>query len=158
MIAFDVREGNAKDAAFLFATWLKCFQKSYFAMKIDRNVFFRHHHSVIERILARKGCQVLIATPEGDSLTILGYLVIERDEQGTAIHFAYTKRPFRRLGVMRKLIAAAGIVPDESRFTHWTKDTDTLKAKWPGLVYVPYVALTTGRTHESEENKAKRTD
>lgn len=134
-LTISIRQGVVDDAAFIFSTWLRSYAgSSYFARKIPRKTFFAYHHQIIERIIARNAT-VLVATPEDDPSTILGYLVHE----GPVLHYIYTKGPFRRLGIASRLIKESGLDLNKSQFTHWTYDADDLLPLWPGLSYNPYL-------------------
>jgi hypothetical protein len=62
---------------------------------------------------------------------ILGYLVRE----GHIVHWAYVKKPFRRLGILRAL--AAGVPPD-FLYTHRTIDAEPIVRRFPQSSYDPY--------------------
>jgi hypothetical protein len=136
----QVRKATADDIPFIFNSWLKAYKhSSLFAKRIKHEVFFKYHHAVVERIIYRIPL-ILIATPAGDSSTILGYIVSEALDCPT-IHFCYVKAPFRRFGVARQLLGATLQQLGTSQvqdFTHWTKDMDWATEKLPTLRYNPY--------------------
>lgn len=134
----EVRAGSPADTAYIFSTWMKHYlHSSEFAKGMQEHIYYRYHHHVIERILARPVCQVLVATPHGDPGTIVGYLVAENVGGLSIVHYAYTKAPFRLHGVFSTLLREAGIDPTKAIFTHLTKDAQKLQAKWPGLIHLP---------------------
>lgn len=146
----ETRAAVPEDLAFVFSTWLNNFHhSSRFAKRINRRVFFAAHHLVIERLLAR-GAEVTIAHPPGDPGVIVGYLCVEHVPEGfgvagvevpeTVLHFAYTKGPFRRMGVMRTLLGAARVDLNACAFTHLTDDGEALWNRFPGAVHVPYLS------------------
>ena len=138
----DVRPSSASDEAFIFASWLRNFQKSgLHSEKIPRSVLMRKHHAVIERLLARPTVGVLIAHPKGDPDTIVGWLVWERsgaDTERPVVHYVYVKGAFRKYGIARQLLESAGLRPNSLAFSHWTLAVNVLVRKYPGLVYDPY--------------------
>lgn len=140
MDAIKVRELGEREHPFLFSSWLNSYRRrSSFARRITDKVFFSRHHAVIERILQRPSTTVLVATPVGEPDTFLGYLIVERALGMTILHFAYVKDAWRRMGVMKALVAAAGIDPNACVFTHRTYDLEWIERKFPALVYDPYL-------------------
>lgn len=147
-----VTEATPKHFDFIYATWLKSFRYgSYFAKKIKNEIFFKHHHIVVENILSHKDTSVLVASIEDDPDLILGYLVMAPK----IIHYIYVKDTFRNFGVARSLFKSNETNLNECQFTHWTfacddfmgrfirgADGNKLTAqepKWPGLSYNPYL-------------------
>lgn len=137
----SLRQATSDDLPFVYNSWLKAYKhSSRFAQRITNEVFFKYHHQVIDRILAR-GAKVLIATPENDEHTILGYIVYE-PYNALVLHFCYVKMPFRRFGVAHKLLSPllseAGLNGTLVTFSHWTKDMDWASEKLK-LQYNPYL-------------------
>ena len=125
---FTIRPGQPADHAFVYATWLRCYKHSSgFARRISDGVFYKFHHEAIRRILER-GAALRVCGP--DTETILGYSVSE----GGTLHFVYVKKPFRRCGIARSLLA-----PPPLLFTHWTKDWDLMLPNYPDAQYCPYL-------------------
>lgn len=136
-VQLAIRPGQEADLPFVFNSWLKSFKtRSQFARRITDEVFYRWHKLVVSRILQRPGTQLLVATPEGEPDTILGYLVMEQQDV-QVLHFAYVKTSFRRFGIARALVKSAGIAPG-AEFTHWTRDMEWAFEKLTGLKYCPY--------------------
>lgn len=135
----EVRPMRIEDQPFIFASWLNNYKNSsQFAKRIRNPEFFHFHHLVIERILLRSTTRVLIATPENDPNTILGYLVTESHDR-PILHFCFVKATWRRLGVAGKLIESANVDLNNAVFTHWTYECNQLTEKFPQLVYNPYL-------------------
>lgn len=144
------RQGTKADWAFVYATMLRNLKGSApFARRISNTVFFALHHEVIERILARGG-ELVIAHPEDDPQTILGYLLFERAAPhakvaGVAVpeiilHWVYVKKAFRGYGVARTLFQSRRIVPGAVAFTHLTApDGESLWRKYPTAEFWPYL-------------------
>jgi len=136
-----IRNGTEADLPLIFNSWLKAYKhSSRFAQRITNEVYYKYHHAVIERILAR-GASVLVATPSDDSQTILGYLVAEQLDVPT-LHFTYVKAPFRRFGIARQLLASYMLSVGTCQtavFTHWTKDCDWATEQLTFLQYNPYL-------------------
>lgn len=128
---FALRAGLPEDHAFVFATWLRCYKRnSLFARRISNETFFRWHHLVIERILARSVIRVAHAADAPE--VILGYSVSEPG----VVHFVYVKGSFRKLGIATALLGH--LDPNACVFTHWTDGWEHLLRKWPNAEYNPY--------------------
>lgn len=135
-----IRPMAEEDYNFVIQSWLKSYKhNSYFCKRIRDNIYYKYHHQVITRILARDNCKVLIAADPEDSKVILGYLVYESFQGKELVHYAYIKTSFRGLGIGGALLRSSTINPFESLFSHWTKDTDGLIEKYKGATYVPYL-------------------
>lgn len=99
----SIRPGSGADHAFILATWLRSFRhNSPMTRRITDAVFFKHHHPIVTDIVARS--TVLVAALEDDPNVILGYLVTERQPGAHVLHFAYTKKEFRRMRVFSQLL------------------------------------------------------
>ncbi len=132
-VQFAIRAGKREDWPFVYGTWLNSFRvNSTFARHIDQPTYFAMHHHVVERLLERG--ELLIATPEDDPDTYLGYAV---REQGTpVVHYVYVKPAFRRFGVARALLA--GLPPDFT-YTHHTHVLRDLAGPLAAAKYNPYM-------------------
>lgn len=133
-----IRQGTTSDVPFIFSSWLKSYRSnSPFAGSVSERIYYDREHAIIERILARG--RTLVAHPEGDPGTIIGYLVAEQHTVPSIVHWLYVKGAWRRAGVGAKLVEAAGLDMDDCHYTHQTKSTAHLVKRWPGLVYDPWL-------------------
>jgi GNAT superfamily N-acetyltransferase len=132
MQAFELRQMDRGDESFVFATWLKSHRQSRFASVIPADAYFRGHHLVIERILARPSVRATVAHPVGERDTILGYSVSE----GSTIHWVYVKLPFRGLGIARALLGDIDV--PHATISHLTKDAEKALLRWPCIIHNPY--------------------
>lgn len=131
----EVRLAKAQDASFIYATWLRSYRhSSQFAKNIPNEVYFKYHHMAIDRI-AERGGRFYVAHALGDPDTILGFIC---SEGPTLVHYCYIKKPFRAMGIARKLVQMAGISEDLYEFTHMTHDMEKITKKRPKLIYNPY--------------------
>lgn len=134
-----IRPMEPADRDFIFATWLRCYQQeSRYSRRISRDVFFREHHAILERLLGSSS--VLIAHLADSPGVIIGYLV---SQEPNVAHFAYVKKPFRKMGIARLLLAASPIADSlESLIvSHSTEDWESfLSQKLPGATFNPYEA------------------
>jgi L-amino acid N-acyltransferase YncA len=121
--------------SFIFNSWLKSYQSS--CKHIAAPVYFEFQHKLIESILKRS--TVLVAVNTTDEQQIYGYLVCEKIQDVTVLHYAYTKNLYRRTGIQKKLLAAANISLAEPCFiSHKTVVCSKLASN--SLVYNPYLA------------------
>lgn len=135
--AIQTRPGASEDLSFVFATWLRSYRDSPFARRVRKDTFTNRHHALIEALLDR-GAVIDVATPADDPGTILGYLVRETRDGRSLLHYAYTKRPFRRLGVFSRL---ASDHLSGCAVSHLTGDGElALRALGVDVDYDPYLA------------------
>lgn len=133
----EVRTAFLEDVPFIFATWLRSYRHaSSFARKISNEVFYARHHMVVDMILKREGSSVLVAHPKGEPDVILGYLVTERQPDGTdVVHYTYVKKSFRQMGIARALWST--LEKKKYTITHYTVDADWISNKY-NTIYDPY--------------------
>lgn len=91
------------DVAFVFSTWLRSYRSA--AEKVSAAVYFQFQREAIERMLSRS--RVLVACDPETRGHVLSYLVLESIGGVPVLHYAYTKAPFRRLGIAGSLLSAA---------------------------------------------------
>jgi GNAT superfamily N-acetyltransferase len=135
-----IRPMELKDSGFVTANWLKHYKNwSPHTKRIPRQIFFRHHHALLQNLIARPFAQILIAHLPEDSNVILGFLAIEEEpEEEPLIHFIFVKEAFRKFGIAKSLLEASKLNPNHCQITHWTEEVETLSRKFPKLKYNPY--------------------
>lgn len=127
------------DEDFIYSTWLRNYKhSSYFAKRIKPAVFFKEHHKVIDHIMGKPTITALVAHPKNDVHTLLGYVVFERNEERSTVHFTYIKDAFRMMGIARTLYKSGEIDMGKLKFSHWTLPVDELIKKYPEIIYDPY--------------------
>lgn len=85
--------------------------------RIQKGAFLDGHAKLVDKLLAR-AVTVTAAISPG---LLAGWLCYE---PGVCVHYAYTDRTFRRLGVARLLLAQVTETPRV--VTHWTPPCETL--------------------------------
>lgn len=94
-----IRPGVSSDIAFIYATFLQgLYHGSEYFSDVPRDTFFDNYKLVIEALLQR--ASVRVACLEEDPDVILGYCVYKDN----ALHWVYTKKPWRKMGIARALI------------------------------------------------------
>lgn len=84
--------------------------------------------------LRSRGARFLIACDPTHTQLILGFLCFEdfegRHDSCSILHFAYTKDKYRRQGVFRSLLAAAGFGPHRTILcSHWTRSMNEVASR-----------------------------
>lgn len=105
-VRFLTRPLRATDHPFTYSAFLKSYRESDYTDGIPNAVFFDVHKqewcSVLELF------DVLVAHPEGDEDEIAGFIAYT----GRTVAWIYVKKtPWRRMGVARLLLDAAGFLP-----------------------------------------------
>ena len=128
-IDLNIRLATSKDLPFIFSSWLESYRKD---SGVRTTVYFREHHKVLERLLARS--VILIATPIDDPDLIAAYIVYEAPD---ALHWIYTRHSMRHLGLAATLIETAGIA-GSFFYSHKTPVSSTWFTRIGGE-YNPYL-------------------
>lgn len=100
---FQVRKRKPEDIPFIFDSWMKSWRVSKHAGCIPNHLFFETQRVLIEDLFAR-GAWTLVAYPDSDMDTIVGWAVGEVKEGKTVLHYVYVKDPFIGLGVPELLV------------------------------------------------------
>lgn len=102
VLPFALRAGTASDVPFVMDAWSMC------ARDADGHTEGRHFwkfQKLYQRdILARETTRIIVAHPEGEPETIMGYAVLG-DCKPPVVYFVYTRFIARRLGVAKLLLA-----------------------------------------------------
>ncbi len=106
------------------SSWLRSFRKSHYAGPVRMLSYYDAYRATIEDLLARPSVEVWVACNSDESdpeHELYGYVVVEKPTcayreidnriEKPIIHYAYTKQLFRRKGVMRSCLKAAGVDP-----------------------------------------------
>lgn len=132
-----MRHPHKEDIPFIFNSWLHSYRHSLHVKNISNTVFYSEHHKVLERLFKR--CEAKIACDPTDQNQIYGYIVYERITGVLVVHYVYVKQPYRKLGLCKQLLSAAGRNPGEAfAYTHETFMGNRLSGKFSAL-YNPYV-------------------
>lgn len=135
MSQFVITDGIADAKSLIYATWLRSYQTSSLMTKlIPREVFFDQHHRVIDRILARPGTKVRLATMPEDPNLVFGWAVTEG---GDTVHYVYVKPAFRKYGIARALLSE---VRSPFAYTHETYVLRDLHPRLEKCQFNPYGA------------------
>lgn len=116
---------TADELKFVLDSWSNSFKKSKYAGCIPNNLWASVSRTSITQLLSRQLCDVLVAlspTSDGSRGLVMGYIV---GEPGI-LHWVYTKKNFRRLGIGKTLLAALTKNWDVQlkKFPRYTHKTD----------------------------------
>ncbi len=147
---FQTRDGRESDWPFVLSTWLKSHKHSGHGVKRVRDsLYYAFHHPRAEALLAASSLRIAFAP--GDDNTILGYVVSDAN----ALHYVYTKLPFRRFGVANALMQE--VAPTATQFSYLC-DSEPVRAmvrKYSQLHFNPY-AEPSHVSHSSANAEADR--
>lgn len=102
-----VRPAEPGDMKFVLSSWKRTWRVCPWAGVIRNDQFFASISDTIEGLILR-GARIWVATPEGQSGVILGWLCCEVAKSGEAIiHYVYVKDPYLGAGIETKLYEAA---------------------------------------------------
>lgn len=136
-----VRQAVEDDLNLIRQTWIGgMLSNSPWAKNtMTSDVFSAGYRPIVEGLLSKESVSVLVGFDPEAPTVIWGYLVAETLFDGRKlIHYAYTKAPFRRTGVLRKLLAAAQCNLNSTTITNWTYDCSLLKQNHT-LSYNPFI-------------------
>jgi hypothetical protein len=137
-IPVAIRPAEAGDEGFLYRTWLEGHRvgSPAFGLRIRKTAYFKLHHPLVERILSRS--RIWIACSYSDPDVIAGYIVAEPPG---VLHWVFIREGFKRMGLMRLLITAAGLPSNLEgvEFSHDSADYYRhLRSRFPKAIFNPY--------------------
>ena len=143
MQPYQIREANANDIPFIYATWLNAIKNdSAVGLSTTKTVFYESYRLVLDNILAKNSI-VLVACKQDEPNVIYGYMVSEDKK----LHFTFVKEHFRELGIAKSLYNQSfGSGSDLIICTHKTNFVNGLMRDRPYLVYNPYLLYQTQET------------
>lgn len=118
-----LRPATQDDVNFVLNSWLKSFKESSW-FNISGKPYWRGHRLLILKLMRTK--ELTIACMKDDTNAIVGWSCTEPG----VIHYVYVKRPFRRFGVAKTLLAwayAPGEYNKSISYTHRTYHLNDIK-------------------------------
>ena len=129
---YTIRMMKVTDRNFILSTWLRGLRFGCDPFyKIPSELYYTKYQKVIELLLANVHTDTVIACLKDDPDVILAYAVI--GDHGERLHWAYTKKSWRGLGIQKKLIPSS-----IKTVSHLTKSGEELAAK-RGWSYDPFL-------------------
>lgn len=124
MTSWNVRQANAEELNFIYASWLNNYRYDSFLGKSCTNTtFFTEYASIIDFILHQPLTKILIAYFEDSPSVILSYMVYEPK----ILHYLFTKEIYRKQGIAKDLFLRA--FPGAIDFTHRTLSSEPILQK-----------------------------
>lgn len=127
------REYRPTDEAFVLSSWLRSYCVSPEMRALPHPVYFELYTPVVRRLVADSVVRVAHDAELPD--TVIGFMVVA----GDVLHYVFTKRRFRQLGVARWMLRD---LPDATRYsmTPWHFGQRLIRsgwghdpmARWPG--------------------------
>ena len=146
-----IRELRPDDIPFVTATWLLNYRShNPFAGDLRRDVYREQQQTIIARLLRTASGRV--ACDAGDENVIYGYTIYAP----SVLHYLYVKEAFRKMGIGRQLLEAAGAQLPLLSYTHWTDAAQWVQASDARLTYNPTLAFrgdTRGKRNEKRSTE-----
>lgn len=146
--SYELREGLAEDASYIFSSWLGNFRDAKAVGGVPDTLFFANHRRLLVDLLSRS--VVTVACNPSNPREIYGYIVYDPQPRTQVIHWVCVKRAHQGKGIASALYASA-TSDAEGKALHYThkgpafygpsRDSrgrflDVTKRR--GLVYNPY--------------------
>lgn len=99
-----VRPFDLEDKRFVEDSWIRSYKE--FEPLTDDEDYRNGQRAVIMSLSSH--AQVLVMCDEAQPRFLLSYLCYDKIDKAMLIHYLYTKHPYRRMGLGKALLAAAG--------------------------------------------------
>lgn len=126
MAPFQIRPPSQSDRAFIAAAWARGAHEHYYA-GVPKAEFRRGFERLMDRAFAR--AEVALICDESDPDELFGFVVYEPGK----LHWVYTKGPFRRLGMARRLLDYA--FSDGPITARWRTENIGRPATWDPFAF-----------------------
>jgi len=145
-----------RDIPFIFRSWLMSAKEQALLARIPEQVFFHHHHAILEDLWQDTSVLWTVAANPADSTFIYGFAAVQMTDTIPIVHYVYVRKNFRRLGIGSALLRAFKIVSGTTVFaSHYSGAGKQLCKKLDVLrVYNPYLAW--GRTPQTGTRATKK--
>lgn len=134
------RPATPTDLPLVYGSWLASFRLSHAAGLVPMATYGATYTDAIDRLLARKGCRVIVAHHPDEApgaADVYGWACVE-DGVPPALHYCYVIGPYRRKGLARALLEHAGIRVDSPWvYTYKTPVVAKLSSKLGRATWAP---------------------
>lgn len=133
-----IRKFCEGDKHFILNSWMESYRQEDSVRSVSNSTYFYCHQILIGEIA--KTAEIFLACAHDNPDEIWGWLCCQPGPDGSIIvHYAYTKQRFRKLGLGRRLIEAAGWVPGVRVWaTHWSQRCNFISHKF-NATHNPYL-------------------
>lgn len=127
----DIRYGTPEDFDFIEATWKQAlYYGNPFFNLIHEPTYYKNYQPIIARILNRPDLKIAIACLKEEPTLCLAYSISQDD----TLHFVYTKKDWRKIGLMKDLLPSK-----ISKITHLTETGKSIwKKKYSNAIFDPF--------------------
>lgn len=131
------RPANVNDVPFLFKTWLIDYHKVHPFNFIPTDIYKPVQTNIIQQLIQKT--PVIICCLDDDPNQIVGYLVAQPyGESSILIHWAHIKAIYRRMGILKEMLAQLNYQDKNLICTHYFSLFKKLKDKYH-IVYDPTI-------------------
>jgi GNAT superfamily N-acetyltransferase len=110
---WTIRAAREDDFAFVMDSWLRSTRDEPWSGNVCNNMAMAVLHESVKQLMLRGAKIVVAVNPERDN-QVIGWLCYEFGRPPEkVVHAIYCKRPFRRMGVARQLLAYVDLRPDD---------------------------------------------
>jgi len=95
---FEIRRGKQTDANFILNSWLKSYRHSPLTKSIRGDIYYKHHHDKIIKLLSRS--KIACAVSKDEDSQIYGWACFEEG----VLHYIYTKHSYRGFGIATEIL------------------------------------------------------
>jgi len=125
---------NVDELKFILDSWSSSYRKSKYAGTVPNNHWEEIARATATQLMSRPGCRTIVALVPGENENrgrVMGYSIAEPG----ILHWIYTKKDFRRLGIATQMLAEQMSQWDDRdkkypRFTHKTDSSYRFLPRW----------------------------
>lgn len=131
-----LRSARKGDINAIRKAWLRSWHESPFGLEIHSGVFYRYARPLIDHMLTISDIAVLCSPSDEDY--IMAFIVYTNQDEISIVHFAYTKKVYRRMGALTYMIDKC--ITDPIMYTFQTNKTKLLADKF-NATYNPFILM-----------------
>lgn len=132
------------------ALWIRSWQRSEHAGPIPNHLFYEAYRPAVNYLLKRGRVVVVVESSVPD--VFLGFAVVEDGFKHPVVHYVYVKPHYRKHGVGKLALSAAGVSLDEPFF--YTFHTRACERESSGI-YCRGIACARKNTTHEQRNEAR---
>lgn len=131
-----VRPFIEADLPFILNSYLKSYRESYQSKLMVGPLWYKYHVEAVNKLIRVPESKILMAVNPEQQDQIFGYLWYFENDRGVFGNWAYVKLPFRRLGIVGRLVEIAKAGGKDLYFTHYNENLRLFQKH--GIEYVPW--------------------
>lgn len=134
---YSIRAAVDADLQLVLESWTGTWQRSPWAGTVRNDRFEVEHHATVAGLLQR-GAKLLCLVNAARPSQVLSWLCVEQRRAETVVHFAFTKKPYRRRGLLKTLLRSLGC--NEQSVIPYSHKTRTAEMRGWRTVHLPALA------------------